>query len=132
MGSPEGSGRDKYLFKRRKSESSHYLKSCDWDDGEGHEEDLKKSKKSSKGDRERDNAWVKDRENERDRDRRGSKTGLLEKGGARTSTTTNAKIGCGLLGGTDTRRERRERRETIGNSWNPEQWAIRDRIRRRG
>lgn len=118
MGSFEGSGRDKYLFKRWKSESLYYLKFCDWDDGEGYEEDFKKLKKSSKGDWERDNVWVKDRENERDRDRRGSKIGLLEKGGVRMSIMMNVKIGCGFLGGIDMRREWREWREMIGNLWN--------------
>jgi len=52
MGSPGGGDREKDLSKRRKCESSHYVKARDWDDDEAYDEDRRhrssKSKKSSK------------------------------------------------------------------------------------
>lgn len=39
MGSFEGGGMEKYLFKRWKSVSLYYFKVCDWDDEEVYDED---------------------------------------------------------------------------------------------
>ena len=72
MGSPGGGDREKDLSKRRKSESSHYVKARDWDDEEAYDEDRRhrssKSKKSSKSDRDREKARDRDRDVERERE----------------------------------------------------------------
>ncbi|KAG0574220.1 hypothetical protein KC19_VG244900 [Ceratodon purpureus] len=73
MGSPGEGDREKDLSKRRKSESSHYVKARHWEDEEGYDEDRRhrssKAKKSSKGDREREKAREKDRDSEREREK---------------------------------------------------------------